>query len=176
MIYKNIMKNKNIILIGAILFGLFLIAICFLKSYQPIEEEKPSQKIEIEEAQNKNNNVNNNQNTITNPASVNCVKNGGNLVIEKNINGGEYGLCYFDDARACEEWAMMRGDCPVGGVKTTGYDTEAQKYCAWIGGKTLAQPNAVCNFNDGSSCLVDELYKGICQKGIHKASNVTGGN
>jgi len=26
--------------------------------------------------------------------------------------------------------ALMRGDCPVGGVKVTGYATEASRYCA----------------------------------------------
>ena len=52
---------------------------------------------------------------IANPASVNCKNNGGTLSIVKDGKGDEYGLCYFDDNRACEEWAMMRGDCPVGG-------------------------------------------------------------
>ena len=102
---------------------------------------------------------------IANPASVNCTKNGGQLVIQKNPTGGEYGLCFFDDARACEEWAMMRGECPVGGVKTTGYDTDAQKYCAWVGGQTLAVPGAICNFKDKSTCPLDKLFDGDCQKG-----------
>lgn len=102
---------------------------------------------------------------IANPASTNCVKNGGNLVIEKKPDGGEYGLCYFDDARACEEWAMFRGDCALGGRKTTGYDTIEQKYCAWVGGDTIADPKAICTFADGSTCELDKLYAGECQKG-----------
>ena len=99
---------------------------------------------------------------IANPASVNCSKQGGNLVIQKRGDGGEYGLCYFDDNRACEEWAMMRGDCPVGGVKTTGFDTIDQKYCAWSGGKTLAVPQSVCTLKDGSKCSTEEFYDGKC--------------
>jgi hypothetical protein len=103
---------------------------------------------------------------MANPASVNCADKGGRLVIQKNSSGGEYGLCYFDDNRACEEWAMMRGECPVGGVKTTGYDTDAQKYCAWVGGRTAAVANAVCTFADGSTCLADDLYSGKCARGV----------
>lgn len=102
---------------------------------------------------------------IVNPASVNCKDKGGQVVI-KDGPIGQYGLCFFDDNRACEEWAMLRGDCPVGGVKTTGYDTEAQKFCAWSGGATLAQPNAICAFKDGSKCLADDFYSGKCNPGI----------
>lgn len=111
-------------------------------------------------------NVDKNTNTtgIANPASVNCTKVGGNLVIEKRGDGGEYGLCYFEENRACEEWALLRGDCPVGGRKTTGYDAIDQKYCAWIGGQTFAVENSVCTFNDGSICTTVDLYNGKCAK------------
>jgi putative hemolysin len=100
--------------------------------------------------------------SMANPASTNCTEKGGNLVMEKRGDGGEYGLCYFDDNRACEEWAMLRGDCPVGGRRTTGYDSIDQKYCTWIGGSTLATANSVCTFKDGSSCKTLDLYKGTC--------------
>ncbi|MFA6526658.1 MAG: DUF333 domain-containing protein [Candidatus Buchananbacteria bacterium] len=106
---------------------------------------------------------------ISNPASVNCEEKGGRLVIHHRAgggeDGGEFGVCYFDDNRACEEWAMFRGDCPVGGVKTTGYDTEAQRFCAWSGGSTFAVDNAVCIFKDGSQCPVLDFYIGICHGG-----------
>jgi len=97
---------------------------------------------------------------MANPASVNCTKVGGNLVIEKRGDSSEYGLCYFDDNRACEEWALFRGDCPVGGVKTTGFDTIDQKYCAWIGGQTLAVVNSVCTLKNGTKCSTEALYNG----------------
>jgi putative hemolysin len=32
---------------------------------------------------------------------------------------GQYGVCFFEDNRQCEEWALLRGDCPVGGKKVT---------------------------------------------------------
>jgi putative hemolysin len=109
----------------------------------------------------------NNSLSLANPASVNCLDQGGRSVMQEGPLG-QYGLCYFEDNRACEEWAMFRGDCPVGGMKTTGYDTEAQKYCAWVGGATFAIPNAICTFKDGSTCPVDALYSGQCQKGQNK--------
>ncbi|MEI6378944.1 MAG: DUF333 domain-containing protein [Candidatus Falkowbacteria bacterium] len=99
---------------------------------------------------------------MANPASLNCTKVGGTLAMQKNPSGGEYGLCYFEDNRACEEWALMRGDCPLGGVKTTGYDTEDQKYCAWTGGQTFAVANSVCTFKDGSKCPTLDFYNGTC--------------
>jgi len=104
-------------------------------------------------------------NTLANPASVNCEKKGGKSVIQTKEDGSQYGLCYFDDARACEEWAMMRGECPIGGVKTTGYDTVAQKYCAWLGGKTVADADSICTFSDNSTCLDSDLYLDACKKG-----------
>ncbi|MCX6781623.1 MAG: DUF333 domain-containing protein [Candidatus Magasanikbacteria bacterium] len=52
---------------------------------------------------------------MANPASVNCDEKGGNLEIKKDANGGEYGMCIFPDGKQCEEWAMFRGECPVGG-------------------------------------------------------------
>ena len=55
--------------------------------------------------------------TIPNPASENCVKKGGTLTIVKGGDGGEYGVCTFTDNMQCEEWALFRGDCPVGGIK-----------------------------------------------------------
>ncbi|MEI6627743.1 MAG: DUF333 domain-containing protein [bacterium] len=99
---------------------------------------------------------------IANPASVNCTKVGGNLVIEKRGDGGEYGLCYFEDNRACEEWALLRGDCPIGGFKTTGFDSIDQKYCAWLGGQTFAVPNSICTLKDGSKCSTIDFYNGSC--------------
>ena len=110
-----------------------------------------------------NNQYNENSSTqIANPASLNCSKIGGKLVIEKRGDGGEYGLCYFEDNKACEEWALLRGDCPVGGLKTTGYDTVDQKYCVWLGNKTTAEKDSVCMLLDGSKCSTLDFYNGKC--------------
>ena len=57
---------------------------------------------------------------MPNPASENCVKQGGTVSIQKNVDGSEYGLCVFPDGKQCEEWAMQRGECPVGGILVVG--------------------------------------------------------
>lgn len=95
---------------------------------------------------------------LANPASVNCTKQGGTTVIMTNGSGGQYGLCQFEDNMSCEEWALFRGDCPVGGIRTTGFDTIEQKYCAWVGGQTLAVENAKCTLPNGTVCSDEELY------------------
>ncbi len=99
---------------------------------------------------------------MANPASVNCTEKGGKSVIKTKPNGDQYGLCYFDDNRACEEWSLLREECPVGGVKTTGFDTDAQKFCAWSGGQTSAVENAKCTFPNLKVCPVEDFYTGKC--------------
>lgn len=103
------------------------------------------------------------QAALANPASLNCRNKGGTTVIKQNAAGAEYGLCEFEDNMACEEWALMRDECPVGGIKTTGYDSIEQMYCAWLGGHTLAEQNANCILPDGKTCSVDAVYNGTCE-------------
>ncbi|MEK7653201.1 MAG: DUF333 domain-containing protein [Patescibacteria group bacterium] len=51
---------------------------------------------------------------IANPASAFCLKQGGNSTIKTNPNGGEYGVCFFSDGSACEEWSYFRNECQPG--------------------------------------------------------------
>ena len=76
---------------------------------------------------------------LANPASQNCAARGGTLRIERRPDGGEYGVCVFADNYQCEEWAMLRGHCPVGGLRVTGYVTAAARYCAITGGRYRPQ-------------------------------------
>ena len=106
---------------------------------------------------------------LPNPASVNCVKKGGKVVIEKRGDGGEYGICLFEDNRQCEEWAMFRRNCPAGGIKVTGYVTPAAQYCAITGGEYAITANSnkeneqgTCSFKNGVRCDVWEYYDGKC--------------
>jgi putative hemolysin len=106
---------------------------------------------------------------LANPASENCIKHGGKLIIEKRGDGGEYGICLFEDNRQCEEWAMLRGNCPVGGIKVTGYVTPAARYCAIEGGEYKITANSnmeneqgVCTFVNGKKCDVWEYFNGKC--------------
>lgn len=50
---------------------------------------------------------------LANPASVACMKNGGELRIEKDSAGNETGWCYWQSGLKCEEWAFFRGECPA---------------------------------------------------------------
>jgi hypothetical protein len=106
---------------------------------------------------------------MANPASVNCEKQGGTLTIETNPTGGQYGVCTFEENRQCEEWALLRGECPVGGLKVTGYATDAARYCAITGGayamtgnSGAADETGACTLPDGTVCDAAEHYAGGC--------------
>jgi uncharacterized protein len=106
---------------------------------------------------------------IANPASVNCTKQGGQLVIQKRGDGGEYGICLFEDNRQCEEWALLNGDCPLGGLKVTGYVTPAAQYCVITGGTYTVTGNSntpeetgTCAFKNGKTCDAGDYYDGKC--------------
>jgi Tol biopolymer transport system component/putative hemolysin len=109
---------------------------------------------------------------LANPASENCAAQGGTLSIAEDGSGGQYGICYFEDNRQCEEWALLRGDCPVGGLKITGYITPAAQYCAIRGGTyeitATGDENSEqgsCTFQDGSFCDAWEFWYGTCTPG-----------
>lgn len=106
---------------------------------------------------------------IANPASQNCIEQGGTLAIEERGDGGQFGVCTFEDNRQCEEWALLRGDCPVGGVKVTGYATPAGRYCAITGGAYAITANSgaddeqgACTLPDGGLCDAWDYYNGLC--------------
>lgn len=105
---------------------------------------------------------------ISNPASENCIQQGGSLEIKQRGDGAQYGVCHFEDNRQCEEWALMRGDCPVGGRKITGYVTEAGLYCAITGGEYAvtdssgAEEKGTCTFPSGKQCDAREYFDGKC--------------
>jgi len=106
---------------------------------------------------------------LANPASQNCVEKGGKLVIEQQPDGGQYGVCVFGDNRQCEEWALMRGECPVGGIRVTGYVTPAARYCAMTGGNYAvvarsgaADEQGFCTVSGGRTCDANAYYRGTC--------------
>lgn len=106
---------------------------------------------------------------IANPASQNCIDQGGTLQIQERGDGGQYGICYFEDNRQCEEWALYRGDCPVGGLKVTGLITPAAQYCVITGGTyaVTGNPNTdneqgTCTFKNGNVCDAWDYYNGKC--------------
>lgn len=106
---------------------------------------------------------------LANPASTNCIDQGGTVDIRERGDGGQYGVCVFDDNRQCEEWAMLRGDCPVGGLRITGYLTDAAVYCAITGGDYVvgAEDEAgveqgECTLPSGDVCDAWAYFDGRC--------------
>lgn len=108
---------------------------------------------------------------LANPASVNCEEKGGASSNRENPLG-QYGVCIFPDGRECEEWAMQYGDCPVGGIEITGYETEAARYCVITGGdyvvtvqsSATGEEQGNCIFRNGKKCDVQDLWAGKCSK------------
>jgi putative hemolysin len=107
---------------------------------------------------------------LANPASQNCIAKGGQLHLEMAGDGGQYGVCLFEDNRQCEEWALLRGDCPVGGIRVTGYITPQARYCAIRGGdyvitreqRATAPEQGTCTLPGTRACDALALYQGRC--------------
>jgi putative hemolysin len=108
---------------------------------------------------------------LANPASENCVARGGELRIETAGDGGQYGVCVFEDNRQCEEWALLRGACPAGGVRVTGYITPQARYCAIRGGDYVVMRKQTATAPEQGSCTLPgeptcdalALYEGRCR-------------
>jgi putative hemolysin/phosphoserine phosphatase len=110
------------------------------------------------------------QASIANPASQNCVKQGGKVSIETRPDGGQFGVCLFEDNLQCEEWALLRGECPTGGVKVTGYATAAARFCAISGGQYAVtgdsgtdKEQGTCTLKSGTQCDAAAFFAGTCQ-------------
>lgn len=100
---------------------------------------------------------------MANPAAANCLAKGGTIEIRQR-KIGEYGVCLFEDNRQCEEWALWRGECPVGGLKVTGYENEAEIYCAITGGQVegVGSKTPMCKRVDGTYCNAQSNFDGDC--------------
>lgn len=51
---------------------------------------------------------------VANPASANCVSQGGKVEMQKDENGSQFGVCIFDDGSRCEEWSLFKKNCAKG--------------------------------------------------------------
>ncbi|MFO1163364.1 MAG: DUF333 domain-containing protein [Reyranellaceae bacterium] len=108
---------------------------------------------------------------LANPASTHCIESGGVVRMERLPSGGQYGVCVFVDDRQCEEWALFRRECPVGGLRVTGYITPAARYCAITGGRYsitgrsgAADEQGDCTFSDGETCDAAAYLNGSCMR------------
>ncbi|MEO8754928.1 MAG: DUF333 domain-containing protein [Casimicrobiaceae bacterium] len=116
---------------------------------------------------------------LANPASKNCIDKGGQLVLEKNGAGGQFGVCTFADNLQCEEWAMLRGQCRTGGIKVTGYVTPAARYCAITGGtykvtvaSNMPAERGTCAFGNRQTCDANAYFDGTCSRAATPAVSV----
>lgn len=98
---------------------------------------------------------------LANPASQRCIAAGGTLQMERREDGGQFGVCVFAGNRLCEEWAMFRGACPVGGVAVPGEMVSAARYCLITGGR-LDVAGTACALPGGKTCEVESYWAGGC--------------
>jgi putative hemolysin len=71
---------------------------------------------------------------LASPASQYCATEGGKRVVERAVDG-DIGVCVFAGSRQCEEGALLRGDCPRGGIPVSGYATTSERHCAIRGAR-----------------------------------------
>mmetsp|Transcript_29514 Transcript_29514/g.45657 ORF Transcript_29514/g.45657 Transcript_29514/m.45657 type:complete len:636 (-) Transcript_29514:621-2528(-) len=105
---------------------------------------------------------------MPNPASTGCVEKGGIDESLYEADGGEYGVCLFNDGTACDSWGLERGECAEG--TTPVFST----FCADSGGEISEEdvdwgasegnPPAtyeVCTVN-GFQCAANDYYTTGC--------------
>jgi putative hemolysin len=108
---------------------------------------------------------------VLDSASRNCTEKGGVVQTKQRGDGAKYNVCVFGNNQQCETESLLNEDCPVGGLKITGYITEAATYCAILGGKyditgmNNNTENGNCSFFNGNICNAWDLYNGKCEKG-----------
>src|SRR5512135_3286547 len=106
---KEVEMFRKILLSLFLLMGMLSLAFCTSQRASPIPEGRP---------------VNPTNPTIppspsplanmANPASVYCEKNGDKLELRQDASGGVQGICVFQDASECDEWAHFRSECKPG--------------------------------------------------------------
>lgn len=105
-------------------------------------------------------------NGLANPASVYCIENGGTIDIMAGWDSGQIGICTFTSGSQCEEWAMFRGDCPIGGVAILQTWDAAEAYCAIRGGEVWRMNGglepSICAFKSTNCLAQDYIETGKC--------------
>lgn len=100
--------------------------------------------------------------SVASAAYSKCMNNGGFVTTSRRGNSGYYNVCNFADDMSCELYALYDGQCPVGGVKTIGYSTTGQVFCALRGGQPQGKDNGQCKMPDGKVCSTISVYNGTC--------------
>lgn len=99
---------------------------------------------------------------VASAAYAKCIDNGGFVTTARRGTSGYYNVCNFADDMNCELYSLYNGQCPVGGVKTIGYSTTDQVFCALRGGTPQGSKNGQCKMPDGKICATSSVYNGTC--------------
>ena len=109
------------------------------------------------------------QSGMPNPASVYCEEQGGEVEIRTDDEGGQYGVCLFEDGSECEEWDFYNGECGPEDVEAIGMPNPASVYCEEQGGEVDIRTDdeggqyGMCIFEDGSECDEWAFFRGECK-------------
>ena len=70
-----------------------------------------------------------------------------------------------------EDPPLLRGECPAGGRRITGYATQAGRYCAITGGQytdvtgnDASDERGNCALPGGKKCEAEAYYLGTCTR------------
>jgi putative hemolysin len=118
----------------------------------------------------------NNENVgLANPASTNCVNNGGKLDIVTSSDGGQQGMCTLSDGTVCEERAYMKGTCVAKNqdndeTNTSVCTMEYAPVCASVQVQCIKAPCDPIQQTFGNTCMMKAnkhaiyLHDGECAK------------
>ncbi|OGQ97940.1 MAG: hypothetical protein A2284_11490 [Deltaproteobacteria bacterium RIFOXYA12_FULL_61_11] len=121
---------------------------------------------------------------MANPAAVKCIEDGLQHDIRTEDDGGQYGVCIFEDESECGSWAYFRDECNKGDCEAwetcdlnpnaepplIGMANPAAVKCSEDGVdsrtvETEAGQHGICIFEDGSECEEWAYFRGECEPG-----------
>jgi putative hemolysin len=106
---------------------------------------------------------------LANPASTNCIDNGGSEENRYGMDGGEWTVCTFSDGSACEEWSYLHGQCNNG--QYMAFETDCQenngayqghRIFGGFQGYDTSRFYHTCQYQHGSVCFEEDYYQGKC--------------
>jgi|GEM_PF-1349407 hypothetical protein len=95
---------------------------------------------------------------LPNPASVNCEEVGGTLDI-RDEGDGQVGYCLFPDGSECEEWALLRNECPLDEKVEPVACTKEARLCP--DGSTVGRVGPNCEFASCSDPKIEDIFRNL---------------